>query len=87
MPDQRSLLDQLESLVVLADGHGHYDASDWLKARIKEVVGFTPPPRNGADFRECPECGATWWEGSVLSPEVHNQGCHLAPRFGRSTDG
>lgn len=33
--DQRSLTDQLKSLVQLANLYGHYDAADWIEKRIR----------------------------------------------------
>jgi hypothetical protein len=34
MPDQRSLTDQLRSLIELANQNGLYDAADFLKAHL-----------------------------------------------------
>lgn len=36
MNDQRSVTDQLWSLVDLANKNGHYDAADWLKNRLQD---------------------------------------------------
>lgn len=34
--DQRSLIDQLRSLIILADHHGLYDAADYIREKVTE---------------------------------------------------
>jgi hypothetical protein len=34
--DQRSVTDQLNDLVTLANKHGLYDAADWLKSTLRQ---------------------------------------------------
>lgn len=38
-PDQRSVMDQLKDLVLLANQNGLYDAADWLRARLDQSSG------------------------------------------------
>jgi hypothetical protein len=38
MNDQRSVTDQLETLLSLANKNGLYDAADWLKTRMPKPV-------------------------------------------------
>ena len=37
VPDQRSVTDQLNELVLLANRNGLYDAADWLRERLEEA--------------------------------------------------
>ena len=49
MPDQRSVTDQLQTLLGLANKNGLYDAADWLKQRM-ETEEPVPEPDDDGDY-------------------------------------
>ena len=63
MPDQRSLTDQLASLLGVAVERGMYDAADWLQARLT---------KDGA--RICPRCEHVVERGEWHIPDPEHMG-------------
>jgi hypothetical protein len=51
MPDQRSVTDQLQTLLGLANQNGLYDAADWLQQRVPKVAEEPiPEPDDDGDY-------------------------------------
>jgi hypothetical protein len=64
MPDQRSVTDQLKTLLELANKNGLYDAADWLKQRMpKADEEPVPEPDDDGDYMDRKYTGAVRLKG------------------------
>lgn len=67
MPDQRSLMDQLRTLIPIANERGLYDAADYLRGVVERQEAREREDDSRIDTSEIPELGAEFFTNATLT--------------------